>query len=126
MMEATGRITKMVAQQQVWDCEGQGYAEAAHAGGLLEPPKVDPVDMAPDPEPVPAPLLSVPVDPAPLDRDPPELQQLPCLPPATPSAAAAAEASWLSVASLAWSIHDERSHRQAAQQMPARLPPCHL
>jgi len=70
---------------------------------------VDPVDMAPDP--VPAPLLSVLDEPAPLDPDPepPELQRPPCLPPAAPSAAAAADASWLSVASFAWSIRNGSS-----------------
>ena len=91
--EATGRITRTIAEQQAWNCEGRGCAEDAHARGLLEPPKVDAVDMAPDPEPVPAPLLSVLEEPAPLDPDPEELQRLPCLPPAAPSAAAAAETS---------------------------------
>ena len=85
--------------------------EDAHASGFELFERVEfvvavPGDMRPDP--VPAPVLSVLEDPEPLDMEPPELQQ-PCLPTAAP-AAAAAEASWLSTASIAWSIiGDERS-----------------
>ena len=91
--------------------------EDAHASGfellMVDPVVAVPVDMRPDPVPVPAVPLSVLEDAEPLDPDPPELHEPPCLPPARPGALPPPGAS---NASPAWERPRRRSRLFAQQQ----------